>query len=109
VRIEVDLDAVPPLVALAEPADCGRFSVAVHGPGGQDALDGALRGAAAGRVAEDGDARVAVDAVRRMAAGSVGPDWEDDFAAMLGYAESKGWMDEGGTEIQAHVEWGTPR
>ena len=107
-RIEVDLDAVPASVSIAEPADCTRFSVAARGPGGGRALDDALRAAGAGRVADDGDARVAVDAVRRMAAGSVGAGWDDDFAAMLGYAESKGWMHEGGTEIQAHVEWDAP-
>jgi len=109
VRIEVDLNAEPASVGLAEAADCTRFNVTARGPGGQAALDAALQAASAGRMAAYGDARVAVAAVRSLAAGSVGPQWEDDFAAMLGYARSKGWMDGDGTEIQAHVEWDTPR
>ena len=45
-------------------------------------------------------------AVRRMAGGRVPEGWDGDFAAMLQYAESKGWLDETGGSIQAHVEWG---
>jgi hypothetical protein len=49
---------------------------------------------------------VEIDAVRRMAQGRVRTGWDQDFAGMLEYARSKGWLDETGTSIQAHVEQG---
>jgi hypothetical protein len=53
----------------------------------------------------DGDeALVDVDAVRRLAVGRVGPGWEGDFAAMLDYAATKGWIADDGRAIRAHIE-----
>ena len=46
-----------------------------------------------------------IDWLRAQAAGRVGETWEGDFGAMLAFAGSKGWLDEGGTAIQAHIEW----
>ena len=43
-------------------------------------------------------------AVRQMAEGRVPDGWNDDFAAMLEYAGSKGWLDETGGAIQAHIK-----
>jgi hypothetical protein len=31
-------------------------------------------------------------------------DWEESFAGMVSYARSKGWTDEAGTHLRAHVE-----
>jgi hypothetical protein len=102
--VQVDLGATPPAVSLEEPEDCKRFHVAVVN--GRDAtmVFGALVDAAAGRLEGD-DAWIAVDAVRRLAAGRVGPGWDADFDAMLAFAASKGWLDPTGGSIQAHVEW----
>ena len=50
---------------------------------------GALVDAAAGRLEGD-DAYITVDAVRRMAAGRVGPTWDDDFDAMLDLRADEG-------------------
>jgi hypothetical protein len=105
-QVVVDLRAEPVAVVLEDPADCGRFHVAVRGTGDAGALDRALRSDSVGSLDGDGEALVLVDAVRRLAAGSVGDSWDDDFAAMLGYAGSKGWLSEDGAEIRAHVEWG---
>jgi hypothetical protein len=44
-------------------------------------------------------------AVRRLASGRVPDGWDDDFQQMLTYAGTKGWLNEDGTAIQAHVEW----
>jgi hypothetical protein len=104
-QVVVDLSAEPGAVVLVDPADCGRFHVAVRGTGDAVALDGALRSASVGGLDGDGEALVLVDAVRRLAAGSVGDTWDADFAAMLGYAGSKGWLSEDGSSIRAHVEW----
>jgi hypothetical protein len=104
--VDVDLESDPGAVALAEPADCTRFHVAVRGAGDAGTLDRVLRSNAAGAVDGDGEAMVRVDAVRRLAAGAVGESWEADFTAMLAYARSKGWLSEDGEAIRAHVEWG---
>jgi hypothetical protein len=105
-RVVVDLNATPAAVSLADPADCGRFHVELHGDGGHGSLDAALRDSDTGSSAGAHDADIRVDAVRRMASGSVGDTWEDDFAAMLGYARTKGWLSDDGSTIRAHVERG---
>ncbi|HEY5024825.1 MAG TPA: hypothetical protein VII76_07600 [Acidimicrobiales bacterium] len=105
-QVVVDVEAEPATVVVEDPADCGRFHVAVRGGGDSGALDGALRSNAVGVLDADGEALVDVGAVRRLAAGSVGETWEADFGAMLDYARSKGWLSEDGTSIRAHVEWG---
>jgi hypothetical protein len=105
-QVVVDLEGDLATVALSEPADCGRFHVVVRGSGDAADLDQALRADDVGSVDGDGEALVRVDAVRRLALGAVGETWEDDFAAMLGYARSKGWLSDDATSIRAHVEWG---
>jgi len=103
VIIDIDLTGENAAVALVEPEDCKRFHVAVRG-GDADALAAALSAAEVGRLLPSGDAMIDTAAVRRMADGRVAEGWDDDFAAMLGYAESKGWLDDTGGSIQAHVE-----
>ena len=99
--VDVDLSSDPPVVALEDPEDCTAFSVRARGD--RSGSGAALAAAGFGRV--DGDeALIDVDAVRRLAAGRVGPGWDDDFAAMLDYAEGKGWMADEGQSIRAHIE-----
>lgn len=99
--VDVDARAEPATVALQDPEDCRAFSVRVRGD--RAGLTGALESAGVGRM--DGDeALIGVDAVRRLAAGRVGDGWDDAFAAMLRYAEGKGWIADEGRSIRAHVE-----
>ena len=86
-----------------EPDDCKRFHVEVVGDGDDSALGGALADSGVGRI-EGGEAFVSVAAVRRLAAGRVGPAWDADFAGMVAYAQTKGWLNSDGAAIQAHVE-----
>ena len=105
--VRIDLQPHPPLVTLEEPEDTSRFHVAVHGrsgPAEQARVFGALVDAAAGRL-DGANAWITVDAVRRLAAGRVGPTWDDDLARMLEYARAKGWLDEATHSIRAHLEW----
>jgi len=102
--VKIDLGPHPPIVTLEEPSDTTRFHVVVVGGTDWGLVFGALVDAAAGRLEGD-DAFITIDAVRRMAAGRVGPEWDTDVAAMLGYARTKGWLDAGGNAIRAHVEW----
>jgi hypothetical protein len=48
---------------------------------------------------------IETSAVERLAHGQVPDGWRDEFASMLEYAKGKGWLDEHGAAIQAHVEW----
>jgi hypothetical protein len=100
VIVRVDLGPEPPAVALEEPEDCRAFHVAATGGGDLDRV-----AAAVGRRADGEDVYVDVDLVRRLAAGRVEPSWEQDFVAMLDFARTKGWLDESGQGIRAHVEW----
>jgi len=104
--VKVDLAQAPPAVTLEEPEDVQRFQVTVVGGDSVRMLFGALVDAAAGRLEGD-DAWIAVDAVRRMAGGRVGPDWDEKLDGMLAHARTNGWLDENGNAIRAHVEWPT--
>ncbi len=60
---------------------------------------------------EGDDARVTPDALRALAVRAAeedgctpGPEWDEDFAAMLESAASSGWIDDDGA-VRAHVEW----
>jgi hypothetical protein len=102
--IQVDLGPMPPVVSLEEPEVTSQFHVRVVGGDDIRLVFAALVDAAAGRL-EDGDAWITVDSVRRMARGRVGPGWDDALATMLDFARSRGWLDERGNAIKAHVEW----
>ncbi|MEW6476405.1 MAG: hypothetical protein AB1679_29435 [Actinomycetota bacterium] len=102
--IDIDLTGDHAAIELVEPEDCKRFHVAVRG-GDPEALGAALPAHDVGRLLPSGDALIDIGAVRRLAAGRVPEGWDADFAAMVEYAKSKGWLDERGEAIQAHVEW----
>lgn len=97
-RVVVELDTV----SLVEPSETRSFSVVVRGavPDVGRELAHAGWGADA---PEPGHVLVRVDRVRQAATSHVSAAWEDDFATMLRYAESKGWMDASGELILAHV------
>ena len=47
---------------------------------------------------------IAEAAVRHWLAGRTDDDWDEGFSGMVAYARSKGWMDEAGTYLRAHLE-----
>jgi hypothetical protein len=102
--VRVDLAAAPPEVTLEDPSDCGRFHVSVVGGGDRAHVVAALGGPSI-----DDDVWVPVERVRSLAAGRVAAGWDDEFSAMLIYAETKGWLSADGKAIRAHVEWGPAR
>jgi hypothetical protein len=104
VIIELDFSNEAPEVALLDSHDFQRFHVAVRN-GDATSLGVALVDFSLGRLLPSGTAVINTAAICRLAAGQVRPDWHDDFAAMLRYAKSKGWVEEGSGAIQAHVEW----
>ncbi|MCP5026686.1 MAG: hypothetical protein GY929_10425 [Actinomycetia bacterium] len=94
----VRVDTTAGITTLVEPADCTRFHVEVIGS--EDDL--ALTLGDVGRV-DDENVWVSPGAVRRLAQGQVDDNWEGEFAGMVGYATSKGWVDDSGA-IRAHIE-----
>jgi len=67
----------------------------------EDATAGqALEEAEIGSV-EDGHAWLVISALR--SAGDDGPDWNEQFDAMLRYAQRNGWVDAAGARVRAHI------
>ncbi len=59
----------------------------------------------AGELLPDGaHVMIPVATLRRLAAGRVPDGWDADFESMLAYARSKGWLNEDGTAVRAHLE-----
>ena len=118
--MEVVVDLGTAEVVLHQPDDTGRFAVRAvavadeaAGPAGGaiDALAAALRDQGIGRLDADGTAFIPPDKVRALAeraasdAGQPLPaEWEANFASMLEFAASKGWV-AGDGAIAAHIEW----
>ena len=53
---------------------------------------------------EDDHAWISIDALRRAVEGQVSADWAEKFDGMCAYARSKGWVDDAGTSLRAHIE-----
>ena len=87
---------------LVEPSDCKRFHVE-YGVAGADPADVAAALGAWADGAVDGHVWIRVEAVRSAAVGRVGSDWEADFDGMLAFARTKGWLNDAGDAIAAHV------
>jgi hypothetical protein len=92
VHLTVDVGALAPEVALTEPEDCKHFDVIVRGTTDGAELDRVLIATSVGRI-EGSDALIGVDAVRRLASGSVGVDWEGELRRHAGLCWSTGLAD----------------
>jgi hypothetical protein len=90
---------------LVDPQDVTSFSVVCPSAFDHDDLAEGVRRAGLGELLPGAEhLMVPVEAIRRFAAGQVGPQWTDELAGMVAYATSKGWVDEDGTRVRAHVE-----
>jgi hypothetical protein len=99
VLVLIDLSAGG--VALRDPTDFTRFSVALEGEGDLDAV---LAGTGLGHPAGDGEHMVVDPAALRALAGpAADAAWEEGFAGMCAYAATKGWVEPGGG-LLAHIE-----
>jgi hypothetical protein len=87
---------------LMQPSDCRSFSVRVIGQGDLNDLAQTLDECG---VVEGDHVWVDVDVVRRLALFSTAQGWDADFAGMVDYARTKGWLDDDGGRIRAHIEW----
>lgn len=48
---------------------------------------------------------ISEDAVRHRLSGSSDAAWDKGFSDMFEYARSRGWTDQAGTHLRAHVEY----
>jgi hypothetical protein len=101
VLIVVDLSEAT--VALRQPSEFTRFSVALEGDGD---LAQVVQRSGLGRLYDDGE-HVVVDpvALRALAGPAADERWDEGFAGMCAYAAGKGWVepDDG---VLAHIEAG---
>ena len=89
-------------VGVTEPDDCRRLHVQTVS---SVDVDAALRATGSGRLAEGGDALIDVQVLHSLArAGATSASWERDWAAMIDYADSKGWLTPDRGSVVAHVE-----
>jgi hypothetical protein len=104
--VTVDLTQAGPVVGLVELDDFKGFRVLARGLH-TDELADALP--PIGRMAEEGDAFIDIEAVKRLAGErSLRPDWLASFDAMVDYARTHGWVSTDGRSIRAHCEWEWP-
>lgn len=92
-------------VTLDEPGDFTAFDLRVFGGSRDTALE--ALGDDGSEAPEDDHVFVAVDRVRSLARIALGDGvdfaWESGFTGMLEYAGSKGWMNDDGSCIKAHL------
>ena len=88
-------------VGLEEADVFTRFHVAADEGTGLDGVVAALAGH--GHAAPDDHVWIRVESLRAWAE-PTDADWDEGFSGMLAYASSKGWTDESGTHILAHIE-----
>ncbi len=102
----VRVDTTAGTVVLEEPAAFTGFTVVAPAGADEAAVVAAL--GPDGRVAGEGHVWVRAAAVERWAGaaveGLVDDAWREGFAKMLDYARTKGWTDESGEFVQAHIE-----
>jgi len=80
--IEIDLSAIPPVMALSDPDDFTSFKIVLR---------------------EVEHARVPVDVLEDLAGDrATEPEWRRGLEKMLDYARQHGWVDERG--VRAHIE-----
>jgi hypothetical protein len=97
--LEIDLTQSPASVRLVDADELRSFNVVVHEAGAGAASrwpDAVAR--------HEEHAWIRVSALRELAAPTAGPGWDAEFDAMLGFARSRGWLDEEHDAVRGHVE-----
>jgi hypothetical protein len=101
--VTVELTQAGPVVDLDDVDDFNAFKVLARGLRTQELADAF---APVGQMADDGDAFIDIEAVKRLAGErSSRSEWLASFDAMVDYARSRGWVSADGRSIRAHCEW----
>jgi hypothetical protein len=100
-KIIIRSEGFEPVVVLEEPDTFTEFSVHVAGPVEDERLRGVLAGL--GRPYDGTHTFIDVESLKRLAGSrATDADWLASLDGMVGFAASRGWVDEGGG-IRAHV------
>jgi hypothetical protein len=97
-RIELDDKGAP----LVDPDDFAHFSVRAPSTYGENQITAALQDARAGYLGIEG-AMISVTWIRAQVLPATRV-WIERFQTMLAFADSRGWLADGGESIQAHIE-----
>ncbi|BCO60159.1 MULTISPECIES: hypothetical protein [Mycobacterium avium complex (MAC)] len=98
-RIEGHLDA--PQISVERADDC-RTLYATSRSMTYDTVARALEEAALGRSDTDPDLWLKIDALKSLA--STGSEsWSQEFDAMIAFAATRGWIDDSGRYVAAHL------
>jgi hypothetical protein len=89
-------------VTLDQPTEFTAFDIRSADPS-PPAVTAAL-GSGGSDAPEEGHVFVAVAAIRELVGAAADESWEAGLAAMLAYARSRGWTDESGELIKAHIQ-----
>jgi hypothetical protein len=100
----VELDIAAGRCQVHEAEDLKRFSVHATEHAAPEELSRTL--GSFGELAADDHAWINIDALRAESGRADDPEWAAGFDGMIAYATSKGWVDETGERVRAHLEFG---
>jgi hypothetical protein len=98
----IDIDTTQGHTKVHDVDDLKRFSVRAADQSDPNALSQTL--APLGHFDADNNAWIDIAALRTASGRSDDPGWTTQYDAMVAYAASKGWVNESGTAIRAHLE-----
>ena len=101
----VDLDVAGGRSHVREATDLKHFSVRVSESADDESLSRAL--GSLGQLASSDHAWIDIAALRAASGCADDPGWSTQFAAMVAYATTKGWVDPSGRQLRAHLEFPT--
>ena len=78
----------------------------VHAAGLTSAQVAGVLGSGAAAGPEDGHVWIPIDRLHALGAEHGGADWREGCDGMIAYARTKGWVDESGDRVLAHIESG---
>jgi|SRR5580704_14773770 hypothetical protein len=99
----VKLDIAAGRCQVHEAEDLKRFSVRATERADPEELSRAL--GSFGQLATDDHAWINIDALRAESGHADDLEWAAGFDGMIAYATSKGWVDESGERVRAHLEF----
>lgn len=87
-------------------ADLTRLHVVAPAGLSGEQVSAAVESTGLGRSADAGHVWLNADALHAAGAPNpADPEWEEGFRAMIAYASSRGWLDEDGHSLAAHIEY----
>ena len=98
----VAVDTTQGSAEVREASDLKQLSVRTVGPTDLASLSRGL--GELGRVDSTDHAWIDISALRTASGRSGDAEWSSGFDAMIAYATTKGWVDEAGAAVRAHIE-----